>query len=360
MVKWIGVAGLMLALSLLISGCQSQPIEKMSIVYGIALEPGQARDSGKPSLMATYLIPLYKKDGFNNFFIEVKGNSTTKMNDEASLKAGGRLVDQKVQVYLIEQSLARKGITPFISQYVSLLNLSANLSIAVTETVPSKLLKLSVKKADAATIINDVISKNEEASLIPMTNLLIFARQLEGKGQDPVLPLIREDEEDKNVELQGLALFKDDRYVMPLRGYMNMLFFSMMKQSVHRGQFETESGDVRMQIERSKVSYRWQRSRKQMQVRLKVNGRLNQPVDRLTLEMNGPKISQMKSKAEKEFEAKINTMIRTFQRAGIDPIGFGAIARSQDRKWNEQSWDKLYPELAIQADVQISIDEERR
>src|SRR5262245_28872504 len=75
------IGSLALAALMLFSlpGCQWEQIEELSIVYGIAYEPlkepQNQDDSGETRMKATYIIPLYKKDGFDKVLIEVQGKT---------------------------------------------------------------------------------------------------------------------------------------------------------------------------------------------------------------------------------------------------------------------------------------------
>ncbi|MBP3967211.1 Ger(x)C family spore germination protein [Paenibacillus lignilyticus] len=354
-----GLIGMTLVMILLLPGCHGDLLEKLSIVYAIGYE---ANDQAKDQISATYLIPLYKKEEVESRIVRTQGSSTIETRNLAALKTGGKFVDEKTQVLLIDQGLAKQGVFGrLLTYYASRLNLPGNISLTVTETSPSSLLEMPLKEVDPGTSINNLLSKNENQGVIPPTNLLTFVRQHASKGQDPYLPLIRKDGS-KHAQLVGIALFKDDRFVLSLKGYRNMLLFSLLQRSVINGYYDTDQQEksLRMQIEHSRVKYAWSASGKLMKIRIKIHATLL-PINTSPLDKASPsETEQMKKKAEQAIEQQISKLIGQLQRSNIDPIGLGAIARSQDRHWKADAWDKLYPMLKVQTTVKVNFDSERR
>jgi spore germination protein len=50
-------------------------------------------------------------------------------------------------------------------------------------------------------------------------------------------------------------------------------------------------------------------------------------------------------------------MIKRFQREGIDPLGLGDQAKSQNRRWNEQQWKDNYPHAEVHVNIDTQIKE---
>ncbi|RAP73278.1 Ger(x)C family spore germination protein [Paenibacillus montanisoli] len=352
-------AGLVVFILLMVTGCQTETLEQLSIIYGIAVE---ADENDKEKLSGIISIPFYKKDGFENHTVTAQGKTPAEIQNELSLQSSGRLVVGKAQVLLIDEQLARQPVYRFMGFFTSEFNLPASTSLALTETSPKAMLDMSTKNVDPATNISTTISKHERLGIIPGTNLLTFVKQYVREGQDPYLPLVGMENGNNSVKLKGLALFKDDRYVMPLKGAQNLLLFALLEESVSHVLYESENDGLPliMMFEHSNASYDWNPSEKSMKVRVRVHARLqertNSPMDVHSEAEKG----QLKMKAEQQLAAELDRLVRRFQRNDLDPVGFGEIARSQDRHWKAKEWKAIYPQLKFQTAVSVEFDSERR
>ncbi|WP_323132012.1 Ger(x)C family spore germination protein [Paenibacillus silvisoli] len=352
-------AGLALLVLLLTAGCFGETLEQLSIIYGIAYE---LDPDNKELLTATASIPQYVKGGFENRLVTAQGKSSMDIRNAMSLQTSGRLVDEKMLVLLIDHQLARQSTYRLLGPYMSELKLPARSLIAVTETSPKELLGINMQKMDPATGMNAIVAKHERLGLMPKSNLLTFVKQQVREGQDPYLPLIAKEEDGQGIRIVGLALFKDDRYVMPLKGAGNLLLFALLHQSVTNGTYELGGGkqSLRMRIERSGVSYDWRPSEKKMDVRVRVHASLLERTTSPTEVFSEAVTIELKRKAERELADRLGMLIRKLQRSGLDPVGFGEIARSQDSHWKGSEWNSIYQQTKFNIVVKINFDRERR
>jgi spore germination protein len=278
----------------------------------------------------------------------------TKINEKAALpvKLG------QLRVVLFGRKLASDGLNNRIKALLRDPEIGEQLYLAVADGTAAKILtgKYGEIYPIPSMYLAKLLKQNIETMNLPKTNLHVFSYHLDDPGSDPVLPLIRKKRD--QLALEGLALFKNDRYVGKL-GLADMFIFKRMVENTKSGEYEVKIPGRGITVVRQITSakayeVRQAKTDPSVTIHVKIGGVVVQSVDGLNFNKEKA-IKLVEQTMEKEIEQKGEQLIRRFQKLGIDPLGIGAKVRTHDRDWSPKKWKDLYPNTDVTLKVDVTI-----
>ncbi|MFD1138942.1 Ger(x)C family spore germination protein [Paenibacillus urinalis] len=339
---------LVLIIMLLCSCTRPARLEELNIAYGVAFDAVEQEGHFK----ATYHIPVYQTDDVENVTVSAVGNSSKETQGLAELQLTGKFGDDKMKLILIDKKLAEKGINPLIQPFIKDRRVPVLFKMAITEQSAAAIIETNKKPIDPSTQIVNMITENENQNAIPTNHLHIFLRDWTSLGEDPFLPLLSMSQE--KTQISGIALFKNDKVVDTIKGYKNLLLFTIIQQSAQNAKYQFNSGPdlLTARIKDNSVRYKWNNkvSPPQMDITVDIEALLYES----THVFNMPTQSEygvIKQSLDQDLKMSLEKMLRSFQERNIDPIGIGSIARSKERHWNAEDWDSIYPTVQIKVHV---------
>jgi spore germination protein len=207
----------------------------------------------------------------------------------------------------------------------------------------------------------DLIEQNINSENLPKTNLHVFLYSYYGEGIDPFLPLVRT--EDKSMQLEGIALFRGDKYVGKI-GHKESFAFKVLVDGSKTGHYEVELkkgkkiGHAVVRNIKGTASYKLKKVNgvPEFDVKVKILGEIHEYPPWLNLEEKSNVVL-----IEKTFKEQINKetkkLIAKFQRLRIDPLGLGDQVRRREKNWNFETFKKQYPDLKINVKTDVEIVE---
>ncbi|MFJ5717069.1 Ger(x)C family spore germination protein [Neobacillus sp. NPDC093127] len=309
----------------------------------------------KDKIKATAVMPIYKPD-------KNVGNETYTASNEISKKtlskinrqSSRQVVNGKLEVAVYSKEVAKHGIGELVDSLQRDPSISERLFVAVAEGETHELLKKRYGDRDTGVYLSMLIEQNMKEGLVPTTNLHQFLNDYNSHLRDPFLPLI--EQKGKDVNLKGIALFKDDHYVKNLRQDQQFIFQALL-ENLQLGTYKLKLKDkeyVAIENINSNSSYRVVnlKNTPEIQIQVKLRGIIREYTGKRT---DKKEIEQIKKKMEKQLEKEAAAMIRSFQKLKIDPIGFGNQVRSRTRNFRYQKWVDQYPNVLIRVKVNVLI-----
>ncbi|MGE7761701.1 Ger(x)C family spore germination protein [Peribacillus sp. NPDC097895] len=265
--------------------------------------------------------------------------------------AGGRLT-----VILYGEELARKGLNDYVDTYRRDPMVGRDLYLAIVHGKAEDLVKMEPKLIKTPGVqVKELIEQNIRTNL-PDVDLHRYLYACHGKGIDPVLPLLETAEE--RIRVKGIALFKRDRYIGKYIPYEDGFLFKVLSENFKLGSYEIkwkENEYTEINNVESKVHYDISNANQNPKVKIEVNLKAN------LLEVQGydlgnpVDVKKIEAKAEHVMGKKLKEMVTMLQDNHVDPLALGDIAKSKTRDFNLKHWEKAYPHIPIEVDLDIEM-----
>jgi spore germination protein len=202
--------------------------------------------------------------------------------------------------------------------------------------------------------IQDMIEQNNRQNY-PESTLETFLYAYYGAYMDPFLPIIRKSGD--HLEMVGLALFKNDKYVMKLPP-KKIFIFKMLFQKFDQGVYDFEFAPqkhIALENVHTNVSYKVKNGNStspEIFAHVSINAQIRQAYPKSISKNTGPK---MEKKAEKHMAAEAEKLVRMLQKKQSDPLQLGQHVRSYTRGFDGKSWSDRYPNAHFHCKVNVTI-----
>lgn len=261
----------------------------------------------------------------------------------------------KLMVILYGKEVSQEGIYQFIDILNRNPDVGRTISLAVVDGKAEDVLNGHYQSDPLVSIyLSDLIHHNTRLNF-PKSNLHEFLYSYYGEGMDPFLPLLKKKQQ--HVEIEGIALFDNDRYVDYIP--FNKAFpFKMLFESFRGGSFSVPMDKNHfmsiMNIDSSvhyKVSFN-RAGEPIVTIQVKEKGFLRATSAKISPKDNLDLIQrQMKKTLEKEG----NAIIKKIQKLNVDPLRIGDRVRTYDRNWTKEKWVDIYPHITIHLNVDVNL-----
>jgi spore germination protein len=315
---------------------------------------------GHQKIEATASFPRINPDKtVTNETISTTSNLSKEALREINQKSSKPVESGKLEVALYNEELARHGMENFIDTFHRDPSIGSRLNLAIVEGKAKKILDKSYGEFDAGTYIQQLLEHNMEYGIIPTSNFHIFLSALFTKGKDPILPLL--ELKGKDLDIKGLALFKDPKMVMEMPQGQLFTFKSIYENLKLAGvklktkeKNETEYISIQGINTRKRFKVKNVYSDPEITIHLKVTGMIREYTGK---EVNSKIIEKAEKLLTKKMSKEAAAMIKRFQKKNIDPLGFGENVRSRTRHWDEKKWEEQYRNAKIDVKVDVKITE---
>lgn len=358
-------------LLLSLTGCVEQNrIEKLGMSDTVALD-SVYEENGKPSQTdVTVAIAIPKAGTVDNQQSEILQTIAESPKDgrsKMSRKINKVLVSGQLRSMLFGKDLAKQGIWKELDSYRRDYTVGEHLKIVVVNG--SAVDMLTHKYAQIRSVgshIDQLLTQEAKIHEVPDVSLYSFVRDYYDDGTDPIAPMLIV--KGDNVEIDGIALFKKDRYIGKINAEQTVLF-AILNKSLKMGEFEitfmdSSSGRKENAMISSIASKREVIVNKQERestvpqvvIRIRLSG--------IILEYSG-KSTFKKAEEQKKLDQDLSEAIRKqlqaivshVQRSGGDNLGIGTYVRNSMsyENWNNLNWESLYPRADIRVEVDATI-----
>jgi spore germination protein len=350
---------LMIAASLfLLAGCKSsRVIDEIQIIQ----EMGYDFRDGK--YIGTAVYPTFKQGPMTKPNLLTTSSPTVyDLIPRLSSKSALPIEEGQLRLILFGKEFAKRGITQITHSLARNNKVGSHLLLGVSAGSAHELLEITAATTLSDTLyLPNLVEQNVRSMNLPKTNLHLFLYNYFSKGSDPFLPYF--EKKGDFVKLEGLALFKDGKYVgkVSLRdSFLVKILLNETKSGVYQLKVGNrgKQGEDRVMLENlfATSKYEWKKKGHRHVLHIFVHIHASVRDYPSWLDLSHKKIfSMVKKKMENEMEHNIRRLLRYFQEKEIDPLGIGDFVRSKTRNWNEDEFYREYKDLEIKPHVTVDI-----
>ncbi|BCB05531.1 Ger(x)C family spore germination protein [Bacillus sp. KH172YL63] len=346
---------------LFLSGC----VER-EIIDDLYIETGKAFDyAGENKIRGTSLFPIYAADKtIQNGTLSAEADSTREVLEKLERRSQQPLVRGSLDVVVIGEKLAKKGIIDIGDSLQRDASVGARLYLTIAEGEAGELLKGNYGQRGNGTYLSNLIYHNINKRELPETNLHLFLFDYFQDGQTPYLPLVKQLNKE-SVAITGIALFNKDKMVKKIPAN-DLFFFKILVDKLAEGSHVVkmegeEASETEKSVEASvtslsakhKIIVKHKTDPVEVTIKIKIRGIVREYTGK---KLTSKKVDTVEKKMKKDIEKKCIAMLKEFQELGIDPIGIGQNQKHGVRGFDIKEWEeKIYPEVKfdVKADVQI-------
>lgn len=343
-------------LPLFLTGCS---LITPTIVNEINMAQGVGYDvASENKIKETIVFPIFKKDKSSTTEIKSSvGQSSKEIRGLLNNETRYPLVSGQLRLALYGKEMSKRGINDFVDTLNRDPSIGNLVQLAIVDGVASDLLSTEKFKTENISLfLQELLDQNMEHGQLPRSNLHSFLFQFSQVGQDPYLPLIKKEKD--TIKINGLAIFKDDRFVTALS--MDDLFiFKGLVDTYNHGlhQFNLKNGErVVLDILHSKAKYKVKivKGKPVFTIYLQMNTRLQEfsSPKKQRVPIDKPKIQKEVAKILEKSSLKL---VARFKNLQVDPLGLGAKDKEHDRQFNVRAWKSIYPDVQVLVHAKVEI-----
>ncbi|MCC3375459.1 Ger(x)C family spore germination protein [Cohnella sp. REN36] len=350
---------------LLLTGCSDQRIlEKVGFIRTIAYDLA-GRDGAK-LLKVTISIPKTKQE--ESIVYSAVARTSKQARAIFDRQNNRRLVNGQLRQIVFGEALARDGIWSHLDAIMRDPSVGIHSHVVVAEGDTERMMTKKYEQGGTAGEYIDDLLRAESASRdIPHTNLHSFIRDYYDDGIEPVATILKE--LPNSLMVDGLALFRKDRYVGRIQG-VDKMYFGILRDSVHMGDLNMEG--VKMGEESVPISMSYIRSHRKIRfsspkgltqgkrlkvdIEIKLRGSMleyygQEPLDSVANQR------KLEAGMSKYVAKKCQSLIGIMQRSKTDSIGLGQHVRNamHYRDWKKLDWNETFAaaDITVRASVKI-------
>ncbi|KOP68055.1 spore gernimation protein GerC [Bacillus sp. FJAT-18019] len=345
-----------------ISGCGDQRIlEDLGFIQTVSYD---LRPDDK--LNVSFSIPQADPEtSANREVLSAVAASSKEATMIVSRETGMMVVSGQLRNVLFGQSMAERGLHGHLDTLFRDPSISSQVKVSVVEGNAGELLMEDYKQHPrTGRYIDMLLEKEALGQTIPKVTLFIFARDYFDEGTDPVAPILKK-HADNYITTNGIALFKDDRYVTKIEP-QNALVFAFLKGNFREGQISIEladaSGKKEIVMFSSLISSRKVKvvhgaeGVEKVKYHVKVTGSVLEYIGDARLS-NDRERHELERRISEKITEKADAMISLMKQHQLDNIGIGKHVRNSIgyRQWKQMNWREELQKLPVECSFEVKI-----
>lgn len=355
--------------AIILAGCWDQRLLKEhSLVLSIGYD---LRDDGK--IIKTVTYPKNTGGGAQDIAPSRQSNVVTMAG--RTVKDAESHMDQilpekfdrsKAKVIFLGEELASEGVFSTLDSIYRDLRGPLNATVAVFDGTARDALNL---QENDSLLVSDhyaqLLDSAETAGLTKKENVQSICPVILSEGKDIVLPYVRLNQGRNDAEVEGLALFYNDK----MTGTMNIretgMFLILSDQTPKETTLSLKVSNDKKKYDKNFVNIAVRKSKRKIKmladkghVEAKINVILEVEVDEFASnQLNSEKRAKALSKEiENELNKLAERTIARLQEANSDALGLGEKMKAYHHStWEKIDWDKTYPEIPIETTFHVDI-----
>ncbi|WP_433939773.1 Ger(x)C family spore germination protein [Paenibacillus lautus] len=294
--------------------------------------------------------------------------ATAKSSKEAKMimsrQTGMLLVSGQLRNVLFGRSMAEHGLHGHLDTLYRDPAISSQVKISVVEGNAGELLIDDYKQHPrTGRYIDMLLEKEALGQTIPKVTLFNFARDYFDQGVDPVAPMIKK-HDNNYITTNGIALFKDDRYVAKIKP-QDALIFSFLKGKFREGQLNIDlsAGDKNEVVmfsslisSRKVKVVRGDRGIDKVTFNVKISGSVLEYIGDAKLS-NDRERHELEQRISQYISKKGDAMISLMKQHQIDSLGIGRYVRNRIgyEQWKRMDWRQELQKLQVECLIDVHI-----
>jgi len=370
----VKIATILLMITLLFGCLDGRELSELEIVVGIGIDSADDPDSIKLTAQVVNVSQLGLSgsggdpDSKPYWNAATTGTTIFEAIRQITYKTGNRLFVPHCEVVIYSKDVAKQGLYKHLDFFLRAIEMRLTSFILIAEGKAGEVLdaKPQTEELPAVNIYNLVKSYGFTSHLYDVT-LKEFSSRLISEATAPVAPLIKvvQEGENKDVQVMGLAVFKEDKMIDELnmdetRGLLWVI--NEVKSGVLIVPTPEESGVAVFEIETAKGKVKPEITddgKIIMHIDIKLQANLSEQTTAEKLAR--PEIfEKLQDNMSEVVVQEIMSAYEKSSKTGSDIFGFGdMIHKKYNKKWHEQleeDWEEIYKtiEFDIKVDSKIT------
>lgn len=344
---------------LLTGGCYFKDIDKRLFVTTIGVDPGQDGDSFRVFLKVA--IPMGDpKQGEEIFdIISVESPNISEALRMAKSRVDKELDYSHAKVVVLGEGLSGKQIRHVTHWAFRRRDIQKIAWVAVGRPNAYRVLEVKPKseRIPSNSLILPFGETGTESPYIISVPLFVMERRMEEPGIDPILPVVKADGD--NFQIDHAVLFGKKEAV----GMLNpeeVKLLKMMHNEAKGGTFSAEvnGSSFGINVDHVRSSYKIEHSNPSavtVRVRLQVRGTMEE--DETEKLLDRAVIAEVEKAIKEKTERQCVALLEKLRGLEVDPVGFGIryFSRNWDKTDEEARWKRLYASAKFEVNAQINI-----
>jgi spore germination protein len=350
---------------LILAGCGDQRIlEELGFIHTSSYDLVEQKDTNNEMLLVTVAIPKANREGkIQRETLTATAKTVKEARFKFSRQTELALVSGQLRNTLFGMELAKKGIwkhidtifrDPAFSQRVKLTIVDGNAHDLLVKEYP--------QHPRTGQYIERMLEKEVKNQTVPYITLYQFTRDLFDDGIDPIMPLVKQLKD--NVEINGIALFNEDKYVSKIEPD-KVLIFSMIRDSFKQGEISIDLGGNENEEPNHVMFSSIKSSRKlkvlknntegiHVQLDVKIQGSVMEYLGNLELSEEKDR-TKLEALVSAYLEKEAEKMIGIMQQNHADSIGVGKVVRNSMsyKEWKQLDWEQMYPKIKVTCHAKV-------
>jgi len=349
------------ALIVVVCGALSAACADQHVVNKINLVQTVSYDAEEEGVKSAVLVASYKEKGKTELqLLDTASSSVFDVLPRLNTKTNRPLEYGQLRMAVFGEAYARKGIGTVIHSLCRDPKISTRMQLGVADGVAADLLNVAETK-QAAYYLADMIEQNAEEGNLPSLNLHTAFFSFYGAGRDMYLPYFTV--ERGEIKIDGLALFKDDRFVARV-GIRDAFLLKLLTEKTRSGSYmipvsrskRGDQGVVLLNNLGSKARFDVLRvgPPSSVAVRVALDAQVKDVPAWIDLTSKS-RIARLERTIGTYLEEEIDRFIAYCRERRVDPIGFGDLVRSRSKAWDARTFEDAYPSFRATVRVEVNI-----
>ncbi|MDF2682998.1 MAG: spore gernimation protein GerC [Brevibacillus sp.] len=398
--QWINQAKLAIVIMIVLpflTGCWDRlEIEERAVVLGISVdtaEPGAEKEEREVShLRGKFPVPNKEMirvaaqiglpgriplgpgegggqtDGGQNtvWVIEVVGHSIDDALMNLQQQISGRLFFGHLRVIVVSEAVAKKGLENLNDYFRRNSEVRRMAWLLISKGKASDLMKAAPKLERVPTMyLMSTLDEAVRLGKFPSDYIGLFWSDSSKKGKEAFLPYL-ELMKEQNVELLGMAYFKNNRMVGVTKPFEIAAYMGIkgMNPAGYRSFVRVGNTpnvvNLYATYRKSKINVEIKNDRPYFNVKAFIEVNLEEKSNEKGLAITSALLEQIERQDEQAAVKFYEGLIKQTQAKGSDIFGFGEYVRAKEpRYWNQkvktkERWQEIYKDMKV--DVQVNIE----
>ncbi len=356
-------------LSIFLCGCQGkEEINNLSIVNAIGIEVNDNNEFDiSIQILDTTKNNTDEQENLKKTIVYTsQGSNISEALSGTTLKSPKRLYLGHLSLLVVGEELAKENIDRITDFFLRNNKVGKNFSVMISkETSPKEILEQLEGENSFPT--GNILGSVEVSSILEGNSSNVkftkFMQDLVSEGKNPVLPAIKKvDENDNKLIIDDIGVFKNNKLVGYLSNNEN-IGYNFITDNIKSTTIDYKCDDenyISINITKSSTEMKSKISNDKPIIDLKVKA--NASISEVNCSKGAKDLNKVKKETEKRIEKIIQEVInKTKEDINSDIFGFGKeIYQNHYFYWKDikDDWDKIYPSLQINLDVNVELDDQ--
>ncbi|MFD1424857.1 Ger(x)C family spore germination protein [Laceyella tengchongensis] len=357
---------LLVSVSLLfLPGCWDRSsLRDARLIYGVGFD--QAPHGKVKATIVIRNMPSEDRKTPSNEIHSVIGNTARETRDLLDSNISEKLETYKVRALLFGKEIAKKGIFPHLDVFYRDPRASLNSRIAIVDGEASQVFYLRrVGETLIAEHVDELLESEEDAGVLPRTNVQSICPLIMEPGQDFLLPLLRKTGNGE-VTAVGTALFHGDKWTGELNRRESVLYLMLINEIKKKAQLTIKIHPQHGENPLSYITIDMLKPRLKREVKTSPSGGIDVfysgtiyakvaefPEDRLA---DSGRLEQLNRELSRAMSLEVKRVLDKIQRANCDALSIGRhLAAFYPEFWKKQDWEKDYAKVRFHPQLKVKI-----